>query len=303
MQNAKFLDWLGLSALVIMFGSAFMFTKLAIQEFPPSVVTAGRVMIAALVLLVFALIRRESFKSLWENWPMLFALAFFGNCLPFYLISWGQKSVDSSIAGILMAVMPLTTIVLAHFYVKSEPLTANRIVGFLLGFAGIVVLLGPAALAKFESGANVFYAMLAILGGAISYAVNTIIAKHLPNKSLLAISTAVLLVASIMMVPMLYAGGYEWNVSLISIEFFSLVLLGLFPTAIATIIYFSVIARVGPSFLSQINYLIPVWAVFMGVLFLNEKIGLGAYVALVIIIVGIAIAQRRNLSFARYLIE
>ncbi len=174
MQNAKPLDWLGLIALVIMFGSAFMFTKLAVQEFSPAIVAAGRIIIAAIILLLIALLRKESFGFLRNTWLLIIALAITGDCLPFYLISWGQQTVDSSIAGILMAVMPLTTIVLAHFFVVGEPLTTNRVVGFLLGFLGILVLLGPAALAKFESGANVVISMLAILGGAISYAINTI---------------------------------------------------------------------------------------------------------------------------------
>ncbi len=300
MHNAKLLDWLGLFALVVMFGSAFMFTKLAIQEFPPMLVAAGRIIIAALVLLIFALLRQESFKFLSRTWPLLIALAFFGDCLPFYLISWGQQTVDSSIAGILMAVMPLTTILLAHFLVEGEPLTTNRVVGFILGFLGILVLLGPAALAKFEGGANVLFAMLAILAGAVSYAVNTVLAKRLPKESFLAISTAVLLVAALMMLPMLFAFDYEWKFKLASIEFVSLLLLGLFPTALATIIYFAVIARVGPSFLSQINYLIPVWAVLMGIIFLSESVGLNALIALAIILLGIAIAQRQNLSFARF---
>ena len=300
MQRANSLDWLGLLALVIMFGSAFMFTKLAIQEFPPSVVASGRIIIAALVLLVFALARQESFKFLSKTWLLLIALAFLGNCLPFYLISWGQQTVDSSIAGILMAVMPLTTILLAHFFIAGEPLTTNRVLGFLLGFLGIIVLLGPAALAKLESGANVLIAMLAILGGAVSYAANSILAKRLPNESLLAISTAVLVIASLMMLPMLFTADYAWDFDFKSVELLSLILLGIFPTAIATIIYFAVIARVGPSFTSQINYLIPVWAVLMGIIFLNESVGLNALIALAIILLGIAIAQRQNLSFARF---
>ncbi len=117
MQNAKPLDWLGLIALVIMFGSAFMFTKLAVQEFSPAIVAAGRIIIAAIILLLIALLRKESFGFLRNTWLLIIALAITGDCLPFYLISWGQQTVDSSIAGILMAVMPLTTIVLAHFFV------------------------------------------------------------------------------------------------------------------------------------------------------------------------------------------
>ncbi len=300
MQNAKPLDWLGLIALVIMFGSAFMFTKLAVQEFSPAIVAAGRIIIAAIILLLIALLRKESFGFLRNTWLLIIALAITGDCLPFYLISWGQQTVDSSIAGILMAVMPLTTIVLAHFFVVGEPLTTNRVVGFLLGFLGILVLLGPAALAKFESGTNVVISMLAILGGAISYAINTILAKRLPNESFLAISTAVLVIASLIMLPMLLSSNDAWIIKLDSIEFISLVLLGVFPTAIATIVYFAVIARVGPSFLSQINYLIPVWAVLMGIVFLNEFIGIKESIALAIILLGIAVAQRRNLFFITF---
>ncbi len=300
MQNAKPLDWLGLIALVIMFGSAFMFTKLAVQEISPAIVAAGRIIIAAIMLLLIALLRKESFGFLRNTWLLIIALAITGDCLPFYLISWGQQTVDSSIAGILMAVMPLTTIVLAHFFVVGEPLTTNRVVGFLLGFLGILVLLGPAALAKFESGTNVVISMLAILGGAISYAINTILAKRLPNESFLAISTAVLVIASLIMLPILLVSNDAWIIKPGRIEFISLVLLGVFPTALATIVYFAVIARVGPSFLSQINYLIPVWAVLMGIVFLNEFIGIKEYIALAIILLGIAVAQRRNLSFITF---
>lgn len=300
MYSAKPIDWLGMVALVIMFGSAFMFTKISVQEYPPTIVAAGRIIIAAILLIIFSIIRKDSFAFVKNHWILLIALAFFGNCLPFYLISWGQQTVDSSIAGILMAVMPLTTIALAHFFVPSEPLTANRIIGFLLGFVGIVVLFGPRAWVNFEGDVNWLLAMFAILAGAISYAVNTIIAKRLPNESLVAMSAAVLVVASFIMLPAILITNQDWAFSVNSIAFASIILLGIFPTALATVIYFSIIARVGPSFLSQINYLIPIWAVIIGILFLNEKIGVNALIALMIILFGIAIAQSKKLSFARF---
>ena len=287
-------------ALVIMFGSAFLFTKISVQEYPPTIVAAGRIIIAALALIVLAIIRRESFSFIKHHWGLLFALAICGSCLPFYLISWGQKTVDSGIAGILMAIMPLTTIVLAHFFVVGERLTTNRVIGFLLGFVGIIVLFGPDALTDFDGDAGRLLAMSAILLGAISYAVNTIIAKRLPDESFVALSAAVLTIASIIMLPAIFLTDHNWQLSIVSLEFASLVILGIFPTALATIIYFAVIARVGPSFLSQINYLIPVWAVIIGVLFLNERIGANAIIALIIILAGIAIAQRKKQSFARF---
>ena len=287
-------------ALVIMFGSAFMLIKISVQDYPPSVVTAGRIIIAAVVLIFFSIVRRDSFSFIKNHWLLLIALAFFGSCLPFYLISWGQQTVESGIAGILMAIMPLTTIVLAHFFVVGEKLTTNRVIGFLLGFIGIVVLFGPSAIANFETDIDKLIAKLAILLGAVSYAINTIIAKRLPNESFVALSAAVLSIASIMMLPAMFIPDQTWQLTVNSTEFASLLLLGIFPTAIATVIYFAVIARVGPSFLSQINYLIPVWAVIIGVLFLNEKIGLNAIIALIIILAGIAIAQRKRQSFARF---
>jgi len=300
MYNAKPLDWLGMIVLVIMFGSAFMFTKISVQEYPPSVVAGGRIIIAAIVLILLSVFRRNSFRFLKNHWLLLISLAFFGCCLPFYLISWGQQIVDSSIAGILMAVTPLTTILLAHFFVVGERLTSNRVVGFVLGFVGILVLFGPTALINLETDADRLVAMLAILAGAVSYAINTIIAKRLPNESFVALSAVVMGLASVIMLPAIILSDQAWKLSFQSAEFISLMFLGIFPTALATIIYFAVIARVGPSFLSQINYLIPIWAVIIGILFLNESIGINAIIALVVILLGIAIAQRKNLSFARF---
>jgi len=298
--NAKFADWLGMIALVVMFGSAFMLTKISVQEYPPTIVAGGRIIIAAIVLIVLSLFRGDSFSFLKSHWLLLVALGFFGCSLPFYLISWGQQTVDSSIAGILMAIMPLTTIVLAHFFVSGERLTPNRVIGFVLGFLGILVLFGPSALANLDTDAGRLVAMLAILAGAVSYAINTIIAKRLPNESFVALSAAVMAFASIMMLPAMFFIDQTWQLSVQSIEFLSLILLGIFPTALATIIYFAIIARVGPSFLSQINYLIPVWAVIIGILFLNETVGINAIIALAMILIGIAIAQQKNFSFARF---
>lgn len=300
MYNAKPMDWLGMIALVIMFGSAFMLTKISVQEYPPIVVAGGRIIIAAIVLIILSIFRKDSFAFLKNHWLLLIALAFFGFCLPFYLISWGQQTVDSSIAGILMAVVPLTTIVLAHFFVAGERLSANRVVGFVLGFVGILILFGPTALTNFDVDTGRLVAMLAILGGAVSYAINTIIAKRLPNESFVALSAAVMTFASIIMLPAIFLIDQNWKFSFQSVEFLSLILLGIFPTALATIIYFAVIARVGPSFLSQINYLIPVWAVIIGILFLNESIGINAIIALGVILLGIAIAQKKSLSFVRF---
>ena len=179
----------------------------------------------------------------------------------------------------------------------------------MLGFIGILVLFGPSALANFDADIDRLFAMLAILAGAVSYAINTIIAKKLPDESFVALSAVVMTFASIIMLPAMimptmfmpsvFMVDQNWQFTIFSAEFMSLVMLGVFPTALATIIYFAVIARVGPSFLSQINYLIPVWAVMIGILFLNETVGLNAIVALLMILCGIAFAQQKVLFFSK----
>ena len=294
MQTNKLIDWLGLLALVVMFGSAFLLTKIAVHEIPPLVVVAGRILIGAILLFVMSYMQGERLQSLLPYWPLLFFLALTGNCLPFFVITWGQQYVDSSLAGILMAMMPLTTVVLAHFFVRGERITRNKIIGFLLGFAGVIILMQPDLV--LTSGLNLLQlvAMLSILSGAISYAVNSILAHSLPKISLSLISAGVLLMASVIILPLSLTQGMDWwqDSSWRSIS--SVILLGLFPSGLATIIYFRVIRHAGPAFLSQINYLIPVWAVFMGVMFGGESLTIYALVALVVILLGIGIAQHNR---------
>lgn len=271
-----------------------MFNKLAVQDFSPIAMTAVRVYIAAIILVAIAFIRKESFGFLRNYWLPLTVLAVLGNCLPFYLISWGQQTVDSTITGILMAIMPLVTIVLAHFYILEERLTVFRLAGFLLGFAGIVMLFGPTASTKLENSANMIISMLSIVGSAVCYAIAAVLARRLQKISFLASSTVVMIIASLVMLPALLLTSDEWLIKTYSTGFLALLALGIFPTALATIMFFAIIARSGPSFLSQSGYLIPVCAILMGVMFLGETVDALTIISLLVILVGIAISQRQG---------
>tara|TARA_R110002096_G_scaffold74284_2_gene176144 strand:- start:2 stop:916 length:915 start_codon:yes stop_codon:yes gene_type:complete len=294
MKSSRIFDWLALLALVAMFGSAFLLTKIAVQEVPPVMVVAGRIIIGAILLLIIAYAQGERLSTLKPYWSILLALALTGNCIPFFVITWGQQYVDSSLAGILMAMMPLTTVVLAHFFVSGERITNNKVVGFLLGFAGVVILMQPELSVTTQLDWLHLSAMLLILLGAISYAANSVIAHALPKISLPLISAGVLLAASVVIIPLSLPEGFEWVAQTSSAAMWSVILLGIFPSGLATIIYFSVIRHAGPAFLSQINYLIPVWAVLLGVIFGGEKLTINALIALVVILLGIAIAQKNR---------
>lgn len=282
--------WLMLASLVAMWGSSFLMTKIAVNSLAPAHVVSGRLLIAAVLLLVIALVLKRNMPKGLKAWSYLALMALIGNALPFILITWGQQRVDSGLAGILMAVMPLATMVLAHFFVEGERMRRNRILGFLVGFVGIIVLVGPQALAQLGGSGEILLAQLAILAGALAYAVNTILARRRPKGDLWVTSGVVLTLAALMSLPLSVASPLpeSWPVSAVV----AVGLLGLIATATATVVYFRLIALAGPTFLSQINYLIPLWAVLMGILFLGERPEWNALVSLVLILTGIGVAQR-----------
>ena len=213
-------------------------------------------------------------------------MAIAGNALPFFLITWGQQSVTSGVAGMIMAIMPLMTMVFAHYLVEGETLNRYKIIGFTLGITGVVVLLGPV----FEGGGHEFWGGLAIFTAATCYAVNAILIKRLPRFSPMVGAGGVLVMASFIILPFwLLLAPANNNISQDSM--IAVIWLGIGPTGIATIILFAVIDRAGPTFLSTINYLIPVVAFFCGAWLLAEPVSWQHFVALAAILGGIAITR------------
>lgn len=272
-----------------MWGSSFMFIKISVATVPPATLVASRLALGALILYFVMRARGLSLPPPGRRWIAFTALAILGNCLPFLLIAVGQRTIDSALAGILISVMPLATMVLAHFFVKGEHLTRERAIGFAIGFAGVIVLMGPSALTGFGSQA---LAEIAVLGGALCYAANSVLARRTIVADFIVASTAVLVIASVVMVPIALAVDRTWDIvpSLASVS--AIIWLGVGPTALATIIYFKLIAVAGPTFMAMVNYLSPVVALFAGVVLLGERPGATAFSGLALILLGIAISRR-----------
>ena len=283
--------WLLLLALVAMWGSSFLFTKIAVAAIAPASVVAGRLVLGAAVLLGLVWLSRRSLPRDARSWGFFALMALFGNGLPFLLIAWGQQRIDSGLAGILMAVMPLSTLLLAHFFVAGEGMTRAKAAGFLLGFAGIVVLMGPAALLELQGGGTALVSELAVLGGAVCYAINSIIARRRPEGHALVAAAGVMLLASLAMLPAAAVLEGFAVPELAPLPAAAVGFLGLVSTALATVVFFKLIALAGPSFLSLINYLIPLWAVLIGMIFLAESPDWGALAALALILTGIALSE------------
>jgi len=291
-------EWALLCTLVVLWGSSFMLVRVSLEAFTPLAVTAGRLLIGAGVLaLVLAALRRRVSRQP-RHWLFFLAMALLGNVAPFFLIAWGQMAIPSGLTGILMAVMPLAVLLMAHFLVAGERLTRRRLAGFALGFLGVVVLTGPDARAVLVGREASFISQLAVLGAALCYGVAAIVARRGPVLHPVVVAAPVLAIAGILAGTLLLAAGVGGESGAVAMHgpverwpAAAMLALGALSTGLATVVYFTLIARAGPTFLSLINYLIPVWAVVLGAVALDERLPPRAFVALALILAGVVLAR------------
>jgi len=283
------LNWLLLMILVFLWGTSFMFISISIEEVDPLSVVFARVLIGAILLTVVAYAKGLCIPFTGQAWLAYLLMGVMGNVLPFFLITWGQLSVNSGIAGMIMAIMPLMTMLLAHYFIDGENLNRYKIIGFVLGLGGIVLLLGPV----FEGGGPAVLGGIAIFFAATSYAVNTILVRRLPQFNPVVGAAGVLIAASLVMLPIWLMKAPPMMTPLSNESLFAVIWLGVGPTAIATLVLFAVIERAGPTFLSTINYMIPVVAFFSGAFILSEPFELSSLLALFIILSGVAFTRFR----------
>ncbi len=222
------------------------------------------------------------------SWATFLLFGLVGNLLPFYLISRGQKEVSSGIAGLIMAIVPLATMVLAHYFVAGENLNRFKVIGFILGISGVAIILWPSII----GGHSDLFSSLLILLAALCYALNAILVHRLPSLDPLVTGSGVMIISSLLVVPfwLISESPLQQNYSLTAL--ISVIWLGIGPTAIATLMLFSLIATTGPTFVSYTNYVIPVVAYFAGALILDEALEWRSLGALLLIIIGIALTRR-----------
>jgi drug/metabolite transporter (DMT)-like permease len=292
-------DWVLLFCLGVIWGAAFMSTKLATADFAPLTIAGVRLGVAAITLPTVMWLRGERFPGIAaprerKFWLAALAVAFLANALPFTTLSWAQRHIDSGLAGVLMTTMPLMILPLGHFFVPGERITLHRLVGLLLGFAGVSVLIGPDALLSIGSGGSLeLLAQVSCFLTAFGYASGSIISKRAPQLGPLRFGAASLILAAPMTIPLALAFESPLAVAPSAAGLAAVLYLGLVPTALATVMLLTLIDSAGPGFLSLVNYLVPLWAVVFGVTFLGETLSPRLGVALVLILLGLTVAQSR----------
>jgi drug/metabolite transporter (DMT)-like permease len=285
-------DWLMFIGLVVFWGSSFVLTKISVETISPMWVMALRLCVGAVIL--FAMMRLEGQSLPVDKNSLLWftGLGIIGSVLPFFLIGWGSLQIPSGLVGIMMALVPLVTITLSHFMLDDERMNRTKFLGFSIGFIGLTILVGPQFLADVHLTGSMLLAQLAIILAASSYALHTIIARKSPKMSAIQKSTGAVIAAAL--VGLLVAITTDPSgIGIASIRSVAATLgLGIFPTALAALILFHLIDRTGTSFVPLSNYLIAPFAYFFGILTLGEAFEMRALLGLMIILVGIFLAER-----------
>lgn len=287
-------NWARLIALGAMFGAAFMFVTVALQGVGPHVLVVARLSLGAGLLLIITMIRGARLPSLSGPnagliWLSALGMALFSNAVPFFLLSWGQQYVASGFAGVCMAIVPLLILPLAHVFVPGERMHLRRLIGFVIGTLGVFVLIGPAAFSMSGTGVELF-ARLAFVGAACCYAIGAIVTRLCPAVDMLGLSAAALSIAAVIFTPYaLWVEDIPTDIPLRSL--LALLYLGIFPTGVAQLLLVQTIRSAGPVFMSLVNYQVPIWSVFLGLVVLGEDLPPGLFWALVLILSGLALAQ------------
>lgn len=279
-------NWIHLITLGLIWGGTFMFVTLALDGYGPITVATARTTLGALSLLILMRVLNSPWPTR-EALPVLIRMGAFSTAFPFMLLSWGLLYVPSSVAGISMAAVPLFILPLAHFF-SDERLTLRRTVGVLVGFVGIVVLIGPSAL-KLGSGIELL-GQLACFGAATCYAISSIQTRNCPPVDPITMSAVALLVGSVILLPLMliFEGVPSWQGVGPSL---SVLFLGLIPTAFATYLRVLVIRSAGSVFMTMVNFMVPLWSVFFGAVLLSEPLPQSLLASLVLILSGLLISQ------------
>ena len=288
-------SWAGIAVLGAVWGSSFFFFEVALETLGPVTVAFARVAIAALVLFGLLRIARLALPTDWRSWRALAVMGILNNAIPFTLIAWAQVAIEGGLASILNATTPIFSVVLAVFVARQETLTANRLAGVLLGFGGVVVLIGPGALSSL--GVSVFSQSLVLLG-ALSYASAAIYARrHLVAHPPLVTSFAQVATAAAVLLPLAFAIERPWEASPTIATWGALLAIGTLGTAFAYPLYFFLLRRTGATNLMLVTLINPVTALLLGIVVLGETPGWTAFAGMALIFAGLATIDGRLVDY------
>ncbi len=286
-------DWSLLIALSILWGGSFFFVRVALDGVPPLTLVLARVVIASAVLLLLLRATGEALPRRRDVWLTLAVMALLNNIIPFSLIFWGQTAIPAGLAAILNATTPLFTVIVMHLFTTDDRATPGKALGVALGFAGVVVLVGPAVTGALDTP---IWALAACLAAALSYAFSGLWGRRIKPLGLTPTFTAwaQLTVTSLVMTPVVALVDRPWALAMPGLPAIAAVVaLAVLSTALAYIIFFRILASAGPSNLLLVTFLIPVSAILLASLFLGERLAWTHFAGMGLIGIGLAAIDGR----------
>jgi len=285
------LNWVRLAALGIIWGGSFTLVGVALEGMGPFTLVAARIELAALILWPLSYPLCGGLPKRRIVWLYALGAAILANALPFTLLTWAQTHLPSGVTGVFMAVMPFIALVMSHYLVAGERMTARNVVGLCIGFTGMLVLFGFDTLQQLARGEGTALAQLACLASTVCYAAGSIVMKRKPESRPIAFGAATMILAAIISVALaLWDEGVPQAMPSTR-SALAVLVLAVGPTAGALLLMLQILGKAGPPFLSLVNYQVPIWAVVFGAIFLGESVSPSLGVALALILTGLAVSQ------------
>jgi drug/metabolite transporter (DMT)-like permease len=288
MRQPKIIDYILLVFLALIWASAFFNIKIATESFGPITIAFLRVFFGSIPVLLLCFYKKIKIEAFSKDWCWFAIIGFINLVLPFFLIAYGVKSVQSNLAAILMATTPLSSTILGHYFTKNERFNVVKTFGVLIGFSGIVYLFSDNLLIN----DNNFISALLILLGSTCYVVGGVLTLKISQKKNENVTGSILIWAIIILVPLVFFIEKPWN-TIPSVESsISVVYLGLVSTGVAWLLRFRILKNNGLIFQSQVSYLIPIFGIILSYIFLDELITDKVLVSLSAVLIGLYFVRK-----------
>ena len=285
-------EWSLLLLLSVLWGASFFLFKVLVAELPTLTIVLARVLLAAILLHLVMLARRQAMPMDAKRWREFFIMGFLNNALPFVLLVWAETKISGGLASILNATTPVFSVLAAHFYTANEKLNWYKGIGVCFGLLGVLILIGPSILVG--AGGDQVLPELAVLFTALVYAIAGMYGRRFRDLPPLAVATGQLTASSLMLIPLTLLVDHPWNLPSPSAHTWqALLCLAVFSTALAYIIYFRILASAGATNVMLVTLLVPISAIMLGVVFLNETFTTQAFAGMCLIAVGLAAIDGR----------
>ena len=288
MRQPKLIDYILLTILALIWASAFFNIKIATYSFGPITIAFLRVFFGAIPVLLLCYFKKIKIEAFSKDWYWFAMIGSINLVVPFFLIAYGVKSVQSNLAAILMSTTTLSSTVLGHFYTKNEKFNLVRTIGVLIGFSGIVYLFSDNILIN----ENNFISALLILLGATCYVIGGVLTLKISKKKNENVTSSILIWASIILIPLVSIIEQPWQSIPRLDSTISVIYLGLVSTGIAWLLRFRILVTNGLIFQSQVSYLIPIFGTILGYIFLKELITIKVLVSLIAVVIGIYFVRK-----------